>query len=65
VNLGRKVNFAALVVGMLVFVFGLNVIFRGTIRLLQLGDERYFVGGFFTLLGAYLIVASIGRRGKQ
>lgn len=51
----RKFNRSAVITGLAMLFLGTNILFRGTIWNVVLGDERYFVGGLALLAGLYFV----------
>lgn len=62
----RQINFTALVVGASCLAFAVNVLWRGQIWNILLGNERYGVGAFMLIASVYFLFLSLkGPRSHQ
>jgi|GEM_PF-4173600 len=57
----NKNSIPMLIAGVAILFFGVNLLFRGNIWTIVLGDERYFVSVLPICLGVYLVYISIKR----
>jgi hypothetical protein len=51
-----KINIPIVIIGFSMLFAGANIVYRGNVWNLVLGNERYFVGGLALLVGVYLSI---------
>ena len=59
-----KINYPVFGVGLAALFAGIGIIHDGGIRMVILGNERYFVGGLITLVGLYCVFLAFRKREK-
>ena len=54
-----KINAPVVVIGTSILLVGINIIYRGNIWNIVLGDERYLIGGLALLVGLYITILGL------
>lgn len=63
--MSKNFNYPVIVMGAVLVFAGVDIMIRGVIRLLEMGDAKWIIGGATLSLGLYFLYLGLFSRNKE